>query len=86
MAKGESVDQVTVDISSPMSLESLDHFITNINIIHYLQVDGKRRNFSSTVNILVSNHTDQVLTAKKEWVKGGEAFNRPNDIMPGKII
>ena len=49
-----------------------------------MQVDGKRRNFSSTVNILVSNNTDQVLSAKKEWVKGGEAFNRPNDIMPGK--
>ena len=47
------------------------------------QCDGKRRSFSSTVNILVTNNTGEVLSAKQEWVKGGEAFNHPNDIMPG---
>lgn len=47
------------------------------------QCDGKRRSFSSTVNILVTNNTREVLSAKQEWVKGGEAFNHPNDIMPG---
>ena len=35
------------------------------------------------MNILVTNNTGEVLSAKQEWVKGGEAFNHPNDIMPG---
>ena len=37
----------------------------------------KRQNFSATVNIVVTNNTDQFLDLRKEWVKGGEAINRP---------
>ena len=54
--------------------------LTNVFLF---QCDGKRRSFSSTVNILVTNNTGEVLSAKQEWVKGGEAFNHPSDIMPG---
>ena len=35
------------------------------------------------MNILVTNNTGEVLSAKQAWVKGGEAFNHPSDIMPG---
>ena len=37
----------------------------------------KRQSFSSTVNIVVTNNTEQFLDMRKEWVKGGEAINRP---------
>ena len=72
MGKGESVDKVRKNTGSKIFSWSF-------------QVDGKRRSFSSTVNILTSNETDQVLIARKEWVKGGEAFERPTDILPGEI-
>ena len=37
----------------------------------------KRQGFSSTVSILVTNNTEEYLDIRKEWVKGGEAINRP---------
>jgi len=43
----------------------------------------KRHSFSATVNIVVTNNTEQFLDMRKEWVKGGEAINRPVDIPPG---
>jgi len=44
----------------------------------------KRQSFSSTVSILVTNNTEEFLDMRKDWVKGGEAINRPVDISPGK--
>ena len=37
----------------------------------------KRQSFSSTVSIMVTNNTEEYLDIRKEWVKGGEAINRP---------
>ena len=37
----------------------------------------KRQSFSATVNILVTNNTEEHLDIRKEWVKGGEGINRP---------
>ena len=37
----------------------------------------KRQSFSSTVSILVTNNTEEFLDMRKDWVKGGEAINRP---------
>jgi len=42
----------------------------------------KRQSFSATVNIVLTNNTEQHLDIRKEWVKGGEAINRPVDISP----
>ena len=40
----------------------------------------KRQSFSATVNIVVTNNTEHFLDMRKEWVKGGEAINRPVSI------
>ena len=40
-------------------------------------VASKRESFSSTVNIMVTNNTEEYLDVRKDWVKGGEAINRP---------
>ena len=39
-------------------------------------VASKRQSFSSTVNIMVTNNTEEYLDVRKDWVKGGEAINR----------
>ena len=42
-----------------------------------------RRSHSSSVKLVVINNTNVVLGAKQLWVKGGEAVNRPGDVIPG---
>ena len=37
----------------------------------------ERHNYSSTVNIIITNNTSHFLDARKEWVRGGEGVVRP---------
>ena len=36
------------------------------------------------MKLVVTNNTNVVLGAKQLWVKGGEAVNRPGDVIPGE--
>ena len=40
----------------------------------------ERLNYSSTVNIIITNNTRHCLDARKEWVRGGEGVLRPVSI------
>ena len=37
----------------------------------------ERINYSSTVNIIITNKTNHFLDVRKEWVRGGEGIIRP---------
>ena len=37
----------------------------------------ERINYSSTVNIIITNKTSHFLHVRKEWVRGGEGIVRP---------
>ena len=45
----------------------------------------KRQSFSSTVSILVTNNTEEFLDMRKDWVKGGEAINRPVSLIRTRV-
>ena len=37
----------------------------------------ERLNYSSTVNIIITNKTKEFLDVRREWVRGGEGIVRP---------
>jgi hypothetical protein len=39
-------------------------------------VAGRRKQLAASVAITVTNRTGELLEARREWVKGGEAANR----------
>ena len=67
------------DTAEPTALVNTQFYSWNVmgkgESVHLVAL--KRQSFSATVNIVLTNNTEQHLDIRKEWVKGGEAINRP---------